>query len=127
MSESNEGFGGKDMLLILDKKLDKVLDLLNSKADLSEVQKLRERMHKVEGSMSSVVWLIDQSKEMKEGLRDLKRQVEHLESTQVTEGAVRRALNEQRDAQKRTIQWAVGILASLGIVNFVVNLAQGGM
>lgn len=113
------------MLISLNAKVEKVIDLLNSKADQAEVLKLRDRMHKVEGGQSAVVWLNEQLHDVRSEVRKLDEKVDHLESTQVTEGAVRKALEEARLEQRKTIQWVVGLLASLGGVNLWINITQG--
>lgn len=114
------------MLMLLDKKLDKVLDLMNLKADITEVVKLRERMHKIEGAQGAVSWITEEMHEIKGEVKTLSNKVEHLETTQVTETSVRKALEEQRKDQRATIMWVAGFLGSLGVLNFVVNLTQGG-
>lgn len=126
----NDTFGVKDMLILLNEKVDDVLRGMQSKADQTEVLKLRERMHAVEGvqqtTTSTLATLIDRASENRDAVLELRAKVETLEVNQISEEAVAKALQEHQTKQRNTFRWAVGVLTSLGIVNILVNALRGG-
>lgn len=82
-----EEFGVKDMLLLLNNKLDQVLKQMSTKADVSEVLKLRERMHNVEGSAGAALGGGDhpyQGRRRDKG-RDERGRWNHLRSSEFTD------------------------------------------
>ena len=58
-------------------------------------------------------------------VRDFGERVTKLETTQTSEEKVKEALEKHQAKQTATFRWVMGFIASLGLVNLLVNLQQG--
>jgi hypothetical protein len=119
-------FTSKDMLFLLNGKVDQILDTLSKKADVDEVKSLRERMHKVEGGQAMFGNVIEMVNEIRGLYREMLGRVTTLETEQVSEEAVKKAIDKRTDQTRSTIRWAAGLVGTLIGGNIVITLSRGG-
>lgn len=116
----------------LERKVDQVLDRTkNVESDHQEILNLRKRMHDVEGATSIFKTVLDTFDHFRVELEDLDLRVGKVEGNQMTADAVKKALEEhsekvgkERDRKERRIFAVLALLASLGVLNFIINLLQ---
>lgn len=113
------------MLNLLNNKLDRLLEEIDKKADQAEVLKLRDRMHKVEGTQAVLMNFVETMKEQREDLHAIDGRVTRIEASTMSEAAVETALANQRKEQ-RTLLFQLGGLLGIPIIgNIVINVIQG--
>lgn len=124
MVDQNE-FGVKDMLILLNNKVDKVLDDLGQKASQVEMMKVRDRLHTLEGNNAVLTGLLELAKENKNGIRELSFRIDEVETNQVSSDKVDAALAKQRQEHRTLLFQVCGVIGSLGLINIVINIVQG--
>lgn len=127
MTERSEAFLDR-----LDRKVDQLLDRTkNVENDHQEIIKLRERMHAVEGKHAVFSNLLEEFKKSNEMIDKMDQRLEIVERDQVTASAVKRALEDHEAAvdkkterREKRIFAVLGLLASVGALNLLLNIFQ---